>query len=190
MKLTEEQRKIVEANIGLVPYTVNKYCSAWNMEYDDKISVGSVGLCRAACFFNPDKEKKFSTYAAKCIVNEIWKYHARSKRKKRGYKCTTVSLDSPLKDHYGNKIDDYTIADTVLDKDVDIENTVINKVICEPLWKFVPTFIATDKAGLTDRSYGLSLGLSTGTVNMRKKKEFKKIMYYMEAKGYCKADFI
>ena len=72
MKLTLEQQKIVEDNLGLVskvisdkvhgPYQLGMYSR------DDLFQIGCIGLMKAA---TTDKGGKFSTYAYRLIWNQI-----------------------------------------------------------------------------------------------------------------------
>lgn len=40
-------------------------------DYDDLLQIGMMGLTKAAMTFDETKEIKFSTYAGRCIENEI-----------------------------------------------------------------------------------------------------------------------
>ena len=62
--------KLIIHNLRLVAYIVRKnYPDA--PDKDDLISIGTVGLIRAAETFDFRKSNKFSTYASKCIDNAI-----------------------------------------------------------------------------------------------------------------------
>ena len=72
MQLTNDQRQIVEENMGLVGkvigdkvYNLNQ---GINYTYDDLFQIGCIGLCKAAA---TDKGGCFSTYAYRLIWNEI-----------------------------------------------------------------------------------------------------------------------
>jgi len=75
MKLNEEQRGLVEDNLNLARYMANKWSNKCTIEYpynyDEIFSMFSYALCKAGITFNPDKGTKFSTYAVKCMENEI-----------------------------------------------------------------------------------------------------------------------
>jgi len=79
-----EQRELVEQNIKLVHYVINKYFSVKNnnlgLEYDDLFQVGCMGLMKAAEKFNKDKGYKFNTFADTVIKNTIIDYLRSSKR--------------------------------------------------------------------------------------------------------------
>lgn len=62
--------KLIEHNLRLVAYIVKKnYPEAYDT--DDLISIGTIGLIRAAETFDYQKGHHFSTYASKCIDNAI-----------------------------------------------------------------------------------------------------------------------
>ena len=66
----EEAKKIlIHHNLRLVVHVVKKYSQA--DEADDLISVGSLGLIKAINTYKSGFGTQFSTYAARCIENEI-----------------------------------------------------------------------------------------------------------------------
>ena len=71
--LTDEQRALVEDNMKLVPYMLNK-CDIpyWKLraEEDDLMQVGYLALCLAAAAYD-SSQGKFSTYACTAIKNAI-----------------------------------------------------------------------------------------------------------------------
>ena len=62
--------KLVEHNLRLVAHIIKKYYAA-NSDQDDLISIGTIGLIKAVNTFDPDKNIKLSSYAARCIENAI-----------------------------------------------------------------------------------------------------------------------
>jgi RNA polymerase sigma factor (sigma-70 family) len=65
-KLTEDQRRMVEENLGLVYAIVNAMHGRERLrvDRDDAIQAGSIGLMRAAQLYRPDLGWAFSTYAS------------------------------------------------------------------------------------------------------------------------------
>ena len=64
------------------------------------ISIGTIGLIKAANTFRPDKNIKLATYASRCIENEILMYIRKS-----GNIKTELSFDEPLStDWDGNEL--------------------------------------------------------------------------------------
>ena len=70
----EEARNIlIERNLRLVAHVCKKY-STTNLENDDLISIGTIGLIKGIGSFNPDKGVRLATYVSRCIDNEILMY--------------------------------------------------------------------------------------------------------------------
>ena len=67
----EESRNIlIERNLRLVAHVSKKY-STTNIDLDDLISIGTIGLIKAINSFDNNKNIKLATYAARFIENEI-----------------------------------------------------------------------------------------------------------------------
>lgn len=73
----EVEDKLLLHNTRLVAYIILKYSS---YERGDLFSVGCIGLKKAIATFDYEKGKSFSTYAIKCINNEILQYLRRIKK--------------------------------------------------------------------------------------------------------------
>jgi len=77
LKMNDNQRRLCEENIKLVAFYVRNMLKKNNsmlnlMSYDDIISAGNLGLIKACIGFNNNGDYKFSTFAIKCISNEIF----------------------------------------------------------------------------------------------------------------------
>lgn len=77
MKLTEQQKELVENNINLIHHILKKYSfiKPATQDYDDYFQHGSYGLCLAAQRYNKDKEVLFSTFACSYISGYILRYY-------------------------------------------------------------------------------------------------------------------
>ena len=62
--------KLIKHNLRLVAHIVKKYYGG-QIENDDIMSIGTIGLIKAVNSYSFDKNTKFSTFAAKCIENEV-----------------------------------------------------------------------------------------------------------------------
>jgi len=69
---------LIRHNLRLVAHVVKKYNGA--AEADDLISCGTIGLIKAINSFKPDKGTQISTYASRCIENEILMFLRVSKK--------------------------------------------------------------------------------------------------------------
>ena len=61
---------LVEHNLRLVAHIIKKYYAV-NVDQDDLVSIGTIGLIKAINTFDMDKNIKLSSYASRCIENEI-----------------------------------------------------------------------------------------------------------------------
>ena len=61
---------LIERNLRLVAHVAKKYANT-NVEQDDLISIGTIGLIKGINSFNVDKGARLSTYVSRCIDNEI-----------------------------------------------------------------------------------------------------------------------
>ena len=90
---------LVERNLRLVVYIAKKFENT-GVGIDDLISIGTIGLIKAANTFRPDKNIKLATYASRCIENEILMYIRKS-----GNIRSELSFDEPLStDWDGNEL--------------------------------------------------------------------------------------
>ena len=72
MKLGDEEARniLIERNLRLVAHVSKKY-STTNIDQDDLISIGSIGLIKAINSFDNGKNIRLATYAARCIDNAL-----------------------------------------------------------------------------------------------------------------------
>jgi len=81
---------------------------------EDLISVGTLGLIKAVDSFDTAKGYEFSTYAAKCILNQLFKLYRRIQRE-----VDTFSLNSIAKGASNR-----TWADVIPDREKRMENRI------------------------------------------------------------------
>lgn len=74
--LTNEQRELVESNHNLI----YRFAYNNNLFIDDYYDILAIGLCKASINFDKDKGM-FSTYAYRCMLNELRLYWKNNKRK-------------------------------------------------------------------------------------------------------------
>ena len=66
----EAKEILIERNLRLVAHIAKKYYSS-NVDNDDLISIGTIGLIKAIDSFDPDNGTRFATYAGKCLQNVL-----------------------------------------------------------------------------------------------------------------------
>jgi len=84
------REKLIQHNLRLVAHIVKKYY-ALPGDQEDLVSIGTIGLMKAVDTFDSTRKARFSTYASRCIENEI-RMQFRRERKTGG----TVSLQETL----------------------------------------------------------------------------------------------
>lgn len=95
----EAKKILIERNLRLVAHVVKKY-QGTDEELDDLISIGTIGLIKAISTFDAKKSTRLSTYAARCIDNELLMMLRSRKKHSR-----EVSLYDPIgTDREGNEI--------------------------------------------------------------------------------------
>lgn len=96
----EDARNIlIEHNLRLVAHVCKKYSNT-NIDQDDLISIGSIGLIKGINSYDPKKSIKLSTYISKCIDNEILMYLRANKK---------LNSEVYLEDPIGKDKDDNTV---------------------------------------------------------------------------------
>lgn len=142
----EARSKLIEHNLRLVAHIVKKYENS-TYDPDDLISIGTIGLVKAIDSYKINKKVKLTTYAARCIENEIL-MHLRSNKKH----LNNISLnDSIGYDKDGNEIN---LIDVIKVESSDIANDLNTKDNIELLYKYINELSKREKE-IIIRRYGL-----------------------------------
>lgn len=122
MKLSSEKEHLVLDNQRLVHYLVQKLgVTPYSSEYEDIVSIGTLGLVKAAITFDSSKKITFSTYASRCINNEIFMHY----RKANKY-ANDISIDEPIGND-GEGKEELTLGDTIAHSESDFVERIVNK---------------------------------------------------------------
>ncbi len=149
MKNGDEQARnsLIEHNLRLVVHIVKKYYAIGHNQ-DDLISIGTIGLIKAVSTFKPEKGSKLTTYAARCIENEILMYF-RSLRKS----AQDVYISDPIDiDKDGNAL---TVGDLLSDE-VDIVENIDKKIKLEQLSRICESALTKREWEILSYRYGLN----------------------------------
>lgn len=142
----EARNKLIEHNLRLVAHIVKKFDNK-DVDTDDLISIGTIGLIKGIDTYKNNKQTKITTYAARCIQNEIL-MHFRS-NKKIGI---TVSLNDAIgHDKEGNEIN---LIDVIKDNKTDLFKELDLKNNIELLNKYLKLLNDREKDIIVKR-YGL-----------------------------------
>ena len=77
----EARNLLIERNLRLVVHVCKKYSNA-NIDQEDLLSIGTIGLIKGVNSFKGEKGSKLSTYVSRCIDNEILRSRFKNKNKK------------------------------------------------------------------------------------------------------------
>lgn len=146
------RNKLIEHNLRLVAYIVKKRYSD-SKEQEDLISIGIIGLIRAAETFDINKQTNFSTYAGKCIDNQIKMYFRKNKKT-----ATEVHISDPIdSDKDGNQI---TIADIFRDPSCVQDDTEL-RIYTQKLYLYINEELDERERQIICKRYGLNCGSKT-----------------------------
>lgn len=145
----EEARNIlIEHNLRLVAHVSKKYANS-NVDQDDLISIGSIGLIKGINSYNSSKNIKLSTYISKCIDNEIL-MHLRSSKKLN----QEVYLEEPIgKDKDDNTI---TLKDVLENDEKPIEEEIELKFKISKLYEKIRTILKGRERKIIELRFGLN----------------------------------
>lgn len=140
------RNKLIEHNLRLVAHIVKKYYAV-SGEQEDLISIGTMGLIKAAGTFDYEKGTRFATYASRCIENEIL-MNFRSRRKTAG----DIYISDPIDvDKDGNSL---TLMD-VMSEDLDIVAMLDLKEKSGQLHRYIDTLLGDREREIVRMRYGL-----------------------------------
>ena len=144
----EEARNIlIERNLRLVAHVCKKYSNS-NVNIDDLISIGTIGLIKGINSYRVEKGVKLATYVSKCIDNEIL-MHLRT-TKKIG---AEVYLNEPIgKDKDDNEV---TLIDILENDEKNIEDEIDLKMKISKLYDKMAKVLKDREKIILEMRYGL-----------------------------------
>ena len=144
----EAKRILIEHNLRLVAHVAKKY-QGCDEDQDDLISIGTIGLIKAISTFDPSRTSKLSTYAARCIDNELlMMFRARRKRSRE------VSLYEPIgTDREGNEI---SLLDIIESPPVDVVDDCFKRDSISYLLRYIRTVLSPKEYQVICCRYGLN----------------------------------
>ena len=138
--------KLIEHNLRLVAHIVKKYY-ATGADPDDLVSIGTIGLIKAIKTFKPDKKIRLSSYASRCIDNEILMYFRSMKKTARDISINE-EIDSDSDGNALTLMDIMSVDDTIVE-DLDM------KIKTESLGKYIKKTLTPREQLIIRLRYGL-----------------------------------
>lgn len=168
------RNKLVEHNLRLVAHIIKKYYSSIN-DQDDLVSIGTIGLIKAVNTFDMNKNIKLSSYASRCIENEIL-MHFRNNRKTSQDVSLNEAIDTDKDGNPLTLIDVMAVESNIIDElEVKINSEKIAAYIEETLSPrekqiIILRYGLNGKKPLTQREIADMLNISRSYVSRIEKK--------------------
>lgn len=149
MKQGDEDARnlLIERNLRLVAHICKKYSNS-NVDQDDLISIGTIGLIKGINSYNIDKGSRLSTYVSRCIDNEIL-MHFRATKKLN----SEVFLNEPIgKDKDDNVV---TLQEVLENDERSVEDSVGLKFKIKLLYEKMKSILKDRERTILELRFGL-----------------------------------
>ena len=139
---------LIERNLRLVAHVCKKYSST-NVDQEDLISIGTIGLIKGINSFNVEKGARLSTYVSRCIDNEILMYLRSTKK---------LGAEVYLEDTIGKDKDDNTVTlqEVLENNDKNIEDEVDLKFKIKRLYQKIKEVLKDREKTIIELRFGLN----------------------------------
>lgn len=175
---------LIEHNLRLVAHIAKKYATESN--FDDLVSIGTIGLIKGINTFDMEKTSKLTTYIARCIENEVLMSLRLAKKS-----ASDISLEECIgTDKEGNNM---TFSDILPADNEDMCDIIDLKINTKQLYEAIRTELSPDERKIICWRYGLlnekrktqkeiaeALGISRSYVSRIEKRAIKKLAKGME----------
>ncbi len=140
------RNKLIEHNLRLVAHIVKKYENS-KEDVDDLISIGTIGLIKGIDTFSNKNGAKLTTYAARCVENEILMFYRSDKKNSKN-----ISINESVGfDKDGNEI---SFLDILKTPNPDYVSDIALQDDIKSLYKYIENLSSREKEILIKR-YGL-----------------------------------
>ncbi len=144
------RQKLIEHNLRLVAHVIKKYYSNTG-DQEDLISIGTIGLIKAIDSFKIEKGIRLSSYASKCVENEVLMFFRGQKKS-----AQDISINEPIDtDKDGNAL---TLMDTMSNDESIIDNIDI-KIKCSNLQGYIIKRLSARERKIIQMRYGIGTGM-------------------------------
>lgn len=175
----EARNQLIEHNLRLVAHIVKKYEHS-KEDTDDLISIGTIGLIKGVDSFSYKHGTRLTTYAARCIENEILMYFRNCKKNNKN-----ISLNEQIGfDKDGNEI---TLLDILKTPKPDFAMDIHNQNNIRYLKKYfsilnpreqeiiIKRYGLNDDKEITQKEIASKLGISRSYVSRIEKRALTKL---------------
>ena len=143
----EARNLLIEKNLRLVVHVCKKYANS-NIDQDDLLSIGTIGLIKGINSFNINKGSKLSTYVSRCIDNEVLMYLRWAKKLN-----SEVYLNEPIgKDKDDNVI---TLEEVLENDNKSIEDEIDTKMKLRKMYDKIKEVLKDRERTIIELRFGL-----------------------------------
>ena len=150
MKTGDEEARnlLIERNLRLVAHVCKKYANT-NVDQDDLLSIGTIGLIKGINSFNIEKGARLSTYVSRCIDNEILMYLRSTKK---------LNAEVYLSDTIGKDKDDnvVTLEEVLESEEKSIDEIVDLKMKIKRLYSKMKEVLKDREKTIIELRFGLN----------------------------------
>ena len=185
------RQMLVEHNMRLIVHIARKY-KVPGCTFDDLISIGSVGLIKAVRSYDMRTGTSLSTYAARCIENEILMFFRAQKKSSED-----VSIQEPIDcDKDGNPL---TLFDVMAGEEEEVFDAIQQRLSASQLRQAADRCLEPREAFVLQKRYGLDggeplpqrevakqMGISRSYVSRLEKKALGQLRQELERMGYTR----
>lgn len=178
----EARNILIERNLRLVAHIAKKYQNQ-NVEMEDLISIGTIGLIKAITTFKADRGSRLATYAARCIDNELLMLFRSRKKSSR-----EISLYEPIgNDTEGNEIH---LIDLLESEEPDVIEQLSLVENSKKLYEYFQSVLSPREQKILCMRYGImnqkectqkeiaaQMGISRSYVSRIEKKALEKLLH-------------
>ena len=165
IKITEEQKRLVEDNHNLIYSFLQKY----HLAIDEYYGLAAIGLCKAGKTYNGEKSN-FSTYAYKCMFTTVMCELRKNKQAKTIPEHQIVYYQAELENNEG---DTASFMNYIPSKE-NVEDSVLSEVIFDEYANKLKDrdkkIFSLFREGYKQKEIGKMLGCSQAQVSRVKKK--------------------
>lgn len=160
--MTAEQQKLCEDNHGLI----YGFIARFGLPIDEYYGIAAMGFCRAAMSYNG--KYKFSTYADRCMRNELFNAFKRDNRQSRKPQQALIYMNSCVSQNMSCSFEN------VISSQADVEETILSneavKTIIQHFDQREKIMVSMLLKGHTEREIAEKLEMTPQNVNLIKKK--------------------
>lgn len=144
----EAKNILIERNLRLVAHVCKKYSNT-NIDLEDLISIGTIGLIKGINSFKLEKGARLSTYISRCIDNEILMYLRTIKK---------TGAEVFLEDTIGKDKDDniVTLKEVLENNERNIEEEVDLKLKIKKLYEKIKEVLKDREKTIIELRFGLN----------------------------------